>query len=288
MTPKEQNILDTLHLLVLLFRARKQQIPKLSEEEQHTLRVLKEHLAGANLTIPVFANTLELLDRKGYLMAVSIFGQKGHDDIAQILDDKKYAEALALIEDPDAEVFKPEGKQKIAELIASKLPVNYSIDTKALAEEKISIREILDDTRNVLKGHTPEEVSVVILMPFRSIERLLDKMQDGMKFDEIQDAGVWYDARRYQFHFGDEVVDTARGANPNIEHFILMELFTPPKPVVDYMNVPEFSKDTPAKRNKRCSDALRSFVKKHSRLSEIFKVHSDRLEIKKEYLEHTH
>jgi hypothetical protein len=67
MSPREENILKTLNILVLVLRAQKQMRPSLSEEQQHTLKITKEHIAAAGLTIPVFINTLLELNRKGYL-----------------------------------------------------------------------------------------------------------------------------------------------------------------------------------------------------------------------------
>ena len=76
MNPKEQNIINTLNLLVLLFRVRKQAIPKLTDEQQHTLKVTKEHLATAGIAIPVFINTLKTLDDKGYLRSIYKYGEQ--------------------------------------------------------------------------------------------------------------------------------------------------------------------------------------------------------------------
>ena len=44
----------------MLFRANKQKIPKLSDEETHTLTVTKEHLQNDKLPLSTFVNTLQI------------------------------------------------------------------------------------------------------------------------------------------------------------------------------------------------------------------------------------
>jgi len=287
--PKEQNIIDTLNLLLLLFRAKKQSFPQLTEEQQHTLKVTKEHLAIAEISIPVFINTLNTLSEKGYLFAVSIFEDKFHSEIQKVLSDKNYPEILKQLENLDMGVFDRELKQRIADTIEKIKPANLELDRKELMEdEHISFASLISDGVSVLAGHTSNEVAIVTLMPFRSIERLLEKMNAGMKFDEVQDAGIWYDPKNFLFHIDEDTVSTSYQHKPNKEHFALTALLGMiSESKIDYTDVPEFD-DANDNEMRSYRDALKRFVEKHPRLSEIFTVHSDHLEIHTEYLEQTH
>ena len=76
MSPRERSILETLHLLVLVFRAQKDLHPSWDELQKHTLQITTEHLELAKLSAPVFLNTLLELNKKGYLFAFSVFEKK--------------------------------------------------------------------------------------------------------------------------------------------------------------------------------------------------------------------
>lgn len=291
MNPKEQNIINTLNLLVLLFRVRKQAIPKLTDEQQHTLKVTKEHLLTAEISIPIFINTLKTLDEKGYLIAVSIFEEKFHSEVKKFFSEEKYQEILKQIETIDTESLSEKLKVGIVDALEKKAPANHELDRAGLMNEEITLKILLGDARSVLADHTSEDISLIILMPFRSIERLLEKMNDGIKFDEIQDAGIWYDPTKYLFHIGDAPpISTIYNGKPNKEHFALSALmYEAEETRIDYIDIPEFD-DTNTKETEKKSyrDALNRFIQKHPKLTEIFTVHSDHLEVHEEYLEHTH
>ncbi len=276
---------------MLLFRVRKQIIPKLTDEQQHTLKVTKEHLSTAGISIPVFINTLRTLDEKGYLVAVSIFEEKFHSEVQKFFSEEKYPEILKQIETVDTKELSEKLKVGIVEALEKKTPANHELDRVGLMNEEITLTSLLNDAHAVLADHTPEDISTIILMPFRSIERLLEKMNNGMKFDEIQDAGIWYDPAKYLFYISDEKpISTFYNEKPNKEHFTLTALMCGAEENrIDYIDIPEFD-DTKTKETEKKSyrDALNRFIRKHPKLSEIFTVHSDHLEIHKEFLEHTH
>ena len=153
----------------------------------------------------------------------------------------------------------------------------------------MSLISLLELVREAYKGYTPDVVATLILSPFRSIERLLEKMNDGVPFDEVKDAGVWYDPVVYELHFDDTTVSASYQGKPNKEHFALRALFTQfDEPRIDYADIPEFDQDNKETEKRSYRDALNRFIKKHPRLAEIFAVQTDHLAIKQEYLEHPH
>ena len=287
-TPKEQNILATLNLLVLLLRARKQTIPPLTEEQKHTLKVTKEHLTTAGISIPVFANTLQILAEKGYLLGVTIFEDKFHSEIQKALSDENLQQKIAGLGKIDTSEFMRQFKEHFADSLEKIIPANMVLDRDALMEDKdITLPSIIGDALGALAGHTSDDVAIVPLMPFRSIERVLEKMNDGVKFDEVQDVGIWYDSKNYVFHIDEDTVSTAYQHKPNKEHYVLSVLFGKGgESIIDYTDVPEFDNSHDGEM-RSYRDALDRFIRKHPELPKIFIVHADHLEILPEYLKQT-
>ena len=272
MTPNQKNILDTLNLLALLFRANKQKMPKFSEEERHTLTVTEEHLSKADITIPVFLNTLTSLGDKGYLIAVGIHENEYHDKIREAFSDNVYEQVLKETSEGGLEKLSDEQKLEIATAFKKMAPKNVDIDVNYFVEEEITIKDILDDTRNAFKDHKNGVVAKVLLMPFRDINRLLKHMNEGKTFEEVLDSDIWYDDKNYLFFMGKKSISTAYNSKPNIEHSVLSLIQDSLEDgVVWYDDIND--------RNPRSlKDALLKFVEKDERLKQIFKVHSDRLE----------
>lgn len=151
--------------------------------------------------------------------------------------------------------------------------------------EKVTIKDLFETTREVLKNHTNKDVSTVILMPFRNIERLLEKMNEGTTFDEVKDAGVWYENDEGLLHFDEQSVST-KHTRKRYVHFAFQALFNQfESNQLDFVEIPEFD-DAKGKEKEMKSfrDALSSFIKKRPRLADIFTVHSTYLEINEEYL----
>jgi len=284
-TPKEQNILNALNLLVLLYCAKKQQFPKLSEEQQHTLMITKEHLIKANLTLPVFANTLKIIDEKGYLYGVTIIEDKYHSEIQKFLDDDHYKKIIDEVDKVDLSEPMEKFKMQIGDYFEKKLPANYFFEKEKLKEEKLTFKDLLNNAKETLSGYNEQVISIIILMPFRDVERLLEKMNEGVNFDDIKDVGIWYDPKNYLFHFDEESVSTSYNNKPNKEHFALQALFSQFKDAcIDFVEIPEFDDSKGQKIEIKSNyDALIRFVSKHSRLKQIFTVHKDRLEIHEDY-----
>lgn len=290
MTPRDQNLLSALNILVLVFRAQKNKVPKLDLEQQHTFQITKEHIAQAGLTIPVFINTLQDLAKKGYLIdATSVFEEKYHPKLQEALSDEKYDEIQEAFRKLDIPEFQEKLKTVAADLIEKTAPAYIPVDRAEIMKEDITIPALFDKFRDVYKDHSPEMVSMIMLSPFRSIERLLEKLNAGIAFDDVKDEGIWYDPIAYEFHFDDKCVSTAYQGKPTLAHFALATLFAQfEESRIDYADIPGFDIDNKTKEKKRYFDALKGFIEKHSRLPEIFSVHTDHLEIHESYLEHPH
>lgn len=277
--------MDTLNLLELLLRARIQNNPGLTDEQQHTLTITKEHLVKTQISIPVFLNTLQMLNDKGYLIAVSTFEDDFRKQIGEALTKENFEKLLVDVGRADTGVV-VQKIQEVARAYIDKIaPQNFTPDWSAEPLEEMTLASILNDGREVIVNSSPDTVSTVIILPFRSIERLLEKINSGMSFNEVQDAGIWYDAFKYEFHFHEQVLSTANRGTATIVHFVLDALFSGTGgSVVDYSYVAEFNEQRGfAKENKRHADAMRHFVSKHSVVSDVFKIYSDRIEIAEPY-----
>ncbi len=288
MTPREQNILAVLNVLRLLFHARKQ-VPHLKDEEQHTLRITYEHINLSALTVPVFLNTLTQLDSKGYLVGFYVFEQKAHPEIQKFLADENYEKVLNELANLDTTDFVEALNLAGTDMIEKTIPANIFIPKEVFLENDMNIKDVLDAARDAIKGNPPEVVATIVLSPFRSIERLLEKMNNGISFEDVKDAGIWYDPERYEFHFDDQTVSVGYQNKPNKEHFALKALFNQfSENRIDYTDIPEFEQNKMKAEKISYKDALNRFVKKHPRLSQIFSVHADHLAVHERYLEHPH
>jgi hypothetical protein len=290
MTPRDQNILNTLNLLVLVFRAQKQTYPALDEEQQHTLKITYEHIKIAGLTVPVFLNTLTELNAKGYLFALSVFEEKFQPEIQKFLDDETYSKILDEVAKHDTSELVEKFKVAGVAILQENLPANISIPPEEFLNEELDMKMILDSAREVMKGYTPDVLATVILSPFRGVERLLEKMNTGMSFENVKDAGVWYDSVAYELHFDESTISTAYQGKPSKAHFALQALFGEfGNTTIYYDDIPESEWQKGAgTENKAYRDALNRLLKKHPRLTDLFTVHADHLAIHETYLEHPH
>ncbi len=291
MTPKDKNILDILNLLVLLHRSKKQMLPKQPEEELDMLLVTEEHLQMSGLTMPVFLNALDLLGSKGYALYMSPFAKQAREEIARYQKSDDFSKAMAILAKQDSKEMNLKLREAIATDLPKIAPKDMTLDMKALMnDDQITIENLLREANAHVLTYTPDTIATVMLLPFRRIERLLEKMNSGMKFDEVQDAGIWYDSIKFEFRFGEKIVSTAYNNTPMLVHFILDTLFNELQDLsMDYSECSEFSRqNNKAKEKKKFSDAMRGFVSKNPELSKIFRFHSNGIEIQKEYRESAH
>jgi hypothetical protein len=262
-------------------RSVKHKLPKTSEIEKHTLTVTTENIETTKLSIPVFINSLQPLHDKGYLIAVSIYEKEYHEKIREYATDVKEEEVLKLLKEKGLTEFPLEAKKVFADIVEKMIPTNANVDfdRQSILNEKLTFEEYLNDTRQLRANHKDTDVSIVLLSPFRDINKLLEKMNSGKTFDEIQDSSIWYDSKKYQFHIGKEVVATSYQGKANVEHYILELLPENLKDgVIGFDQVDEY-KSVPLRNN------LNKFVKKNERLPQIFKVYKDRLEFDKKAFE---
>lgn len=291
MSPKNQNVYRTLNLLVLLFRAKNQNNPKLSLEEKHTIKVTAEHLDKENLTPAIFHNTLTLLDKKGYLLGVTIIEDRAYAEFDKFFDDKTYNEALKEIRKIDTPELMAKFKDSVATYYENRVPANFHFDREGLESDDFSLEQFITETREEMKkpslfGSEEKPVAIVLLMPFRSIERLLDEMDNGKNFDEVKDSGIWYEKTEQVFHYDEKTLSTKHNRKQYV-HYAFKALFSQfESNVIYYAELEEFDhlRDR-EKELKSYRDALNTFLKKDKRLHEIFSIHNNYLEIHEDYLD---
>jgi len=273
MNPRNENLLKTLNLLTLLFNV-KSENSTLAEEEQHTLHITKEHVVDTNLTIHTFINTLKLLSDKGYLRQLSIFEDKYRGDINNFYSDETNNDLIKQLS------VNPEISNKLKESLIDDLKkAGIKVDIEEMKDQDISIEDLINDVKPHFQTLTDKNnVSLILLMPFRNINHLLKRMNDGKDFDDIQDSEFYYNSDKYEFHAGDDVISVSYQSKPNIEHDVLIRLRD------EQSNGMIWYDDVDSYKPRALKDALIKFVNKNKKLSEIFTVHSDRLEINKDYL----
>jgi hypothetical protein len=275
MTPESNNVYQTVSLLVTLFKKRCQHIPTLTVEKQHTLIVSRAHLADSALTVPVFLNTLDKLDQIGYLVAASLTEKREYQALAEVLNDEGYQTTLEQFKSSEFDSLTIPQKQSVIRALKKITPANYTIDERVWLADDIRYSTLLEMARPALANYTEDDIALVVLLPFRSIERLLEKLDTGMDFDQIKDVGTWYDPINYEFHIDGRAVPTSYQGKPNVEHSILERVHENLNDgVVWYDDISEHSA-------RALKDALTRFVAKHDRLKNIFSVHHDRLEFDK-------
>jgi hypothetical protein len=282
MTPRDKNIYSTVNVLCMLFDARKI-VPNLSDEQSHTLTVSKEHLTDADISVPVFVNTLKVLDEKGYLFGVSTFGQEARDELKKLQSNPEYEKILSELDKIDLSGFESEAKNMMSQVISKRMPPGCEFDHDEFMKESGDFKEWLTNAKEALREMNDETISTVVLMPFRSIERLLEKMNSGIKFDDIKDPGIWYENDNGAFHFDEQTVSTQHNRKRYV-HYALQALFNQfENNEIDYVDIPEFDDSKGMEKEmKSFRDALSGFIKKEDRLKEIFTVHSTHLEIHEE------
>ncbi len=274
MTQNDKNILDALNLLSLLFRANKQKFPKLTDEEQYTLTVTKEHLENDSISVSVFINTLHVLAEHGYLIAVSIFESEYHEKIRDAFSDEVFTSAVQKLSEDSRNSLTEEQKLVFANALQELLPHNLrsEFDIEGFTQEEITLTDLLSDTRKVFNNHKDGTVAKIILLPFRDIDKVRKQMNAGKTFDEILDAEVWYNDRKFEFYLKGLTIPASYQTKPNIEHYVL-------KLIPEHLHDGVIWYDEIEERTSRSiKDALLKFVAKNNKLQDIFTVHINRLE----------
>jgi hypothetical protein len=277
MTPADKIIYKTLSLLVMLSRSRKSTTPSLPDNERATLTISKQILFDAGLTVPEFANVLDKLNIKGYTCHTVIYDEYLRSQMNEVMENGQLKSALYEIEVLEKkEGFSDKFKTALKADLSKHLPLGEELDEEQIDTENISLNEVLSKGLSMIQNMRPDEISVVILLPFRDIEALHAKVGNGIKLDDIKDANLWYDPQKYEFHIDGDIVSTSYQYKSNIEHDVLFRMIN------DFDEGTIWYDDIENRSPRALKDALLKFIDKHNRLKEIFTVHQDRLEFSKE------
>lgn len=278
MTPETANIIEVLNLLTLLYRSQKELNPKQSLESANTLRVTRANIDhNTKLSVSAFINTLHTLNRKGYLFYFSFYEEAPLQQVREALNNDLLSTIL------NSEKWNPlvdKIKIGVADFFDKNKPAKYSFDKEGMLADTINPVEMLSEYKNTIDFFDGDTVVKVILMPFKDINRLLEKLNDGASFNSIKDSEYWYDNTSYIFYVGKDGISTFHNNKPNKEHFALQSLFSNPEASnIDYDDIPEFdrAKDQDVEK-KAFRDALNRFIDKHPELNKIFKIHKDYFE----------
>lgn len=278
---QEQDLKLTLNQMIVLHR--QQQVFKnvWTTEQLNTLQIKKEHVTDAGLTIPVFLNSLDEIANKGYISYTPIVDQNYRSQLA----DAKAGDYKAEIADTLLKVDTTEAQQKfkagIATIFKNTMPHDYEFDEAGFMASEISIEDMMTAGMQAITD-TTDLVAVVVLMPFRSIKRLLSQMNQGIFFNDVKDPGLWYDAESYTLNFNDTQYSTKYRNDPTKIHFVFESLFLAPSETLDYSDIPD------SEEPKQYYYSLLNFIKKHPELDPVFLITTSSIEIKPEYLNDVH
>jgi hypothetical protein len=273
MTPFDLGLNKTLHLLSMLWRVNKQQISKSSPEKLATLRISRQVLIDAGLTIPELSNYLNWLAERHYVNGVVVFD----DSYRRILKRYMSGEAGKEVNDALEKYDKGDGKGKADEMFSEhlkiQLPPDKELDEEALANESVSFSELSSSGFELIKNLRPNEIALVVLLPFRDIDRLLERIGDGENPKKIKDEGTWYDSKNCIFHIGQDTIPTIHQSKPNNEHYVLLHFENAKKTGKIWFD------EIDGFRRESLRRSMYRFIEKDTRLPGLFSVHSDRIEV---------
>ncbi len=281
MLSTDQNINLTLNLLIS--HHRQQQVFKnvWTPEQLHTLHITKEHVSDSGLTVPVFLNTLEEIAKKGYLNNTPILDQKHRTQLADVHAGGYNREIIDYLSKVDTPEVQQKLKAGIATIFKNTLPHDYEFDEEDFMASNITVEELMNEGLKTITD-TTNLVAVVLLMPFRSIERLLSQMNSGVAFNDVKDPGLWYNPESFTLHFNDKEYSTKYRNDPSKTHFVFQALFSAPSEMLDYTDIPDAEKPT------QYYYSLLHFIKKHPELEPVFTLTKGSIEIKPEYKNDVH
>lgn len=260
----------------MLSRSKQQFSSTQTKEEQASLNISKQLITDAGLTVPEFTNSLHSISNKGYLWHVVIFDDNVRSQMQDFIQGDQYDEVLRELQKHDTEETSNKLKQETLEQMKKMLPEGSEIDKEAMNKDFIKISEAFKEGIQGFKNMNPEEIAIIILMPFRDINKLLERMNSRESFEDIKDDGFWYDKDKFEFHIDSTVINTSYQNKPNLEHYILSEFYNASKTSsVDYEELSTFDV---AKGQEAYRDSMRRFVNKHPFLPKIFTVHKYKTE----------
>jgi len=273
MKPFASGLYKTLHLLVMLHRANKQKVPSVSAEEAATIRISRQILTDAGLTVPELANYLRWLADKGYLLHIVVFDNHVRKQIDETMSGKNGAKINKALQEKEEANESKEFDSAVIEFIKPKLPPGKELDENMVYEEKFKPSELSKDGYSMFKKLRPDEIALVVILPFREIERLHERIGDGEEPKDIKDEGTWYDADEHIFHLGEETIATSYNGKKNTEHYVLVKFEEGRKTgKIHFDEIDGFRPET-------LRQAMYRFVEKNDRLNNIFKVRTNRVEV---------
>ena len=289
MHQRDTTIHQVATLLQLVQSSRIQTNPELSEEQHGILIVTKEHISLSQLSIPVFIKTIDQLAAAGYLQALSIFEDKWHQQLVDLQRPDTFADVLSQLESSDQDTWTATQKTKsINPLMQQLVPQKYHAEFQEyIATEDIAYSTLLQSFQDEVGDHQPDDTCIIVLSPFRQLARLIKKLEDEVRFEDIKDPDIWYDSLSHTLHYFNDSLPLGKATRA---HEALRALFATNTPDTLYFSdIPESSQDPKHKRELRAYyDSLYGALGKDPRLKDIFSLHSDRIEIKSEYQAQTH
>lgn len=289
MNQGDEIIFKTLHLLLMLYHSKQQFSIGLPEDQKATLEISRQIILDAGLTIPQFCNALQKLSTKSYTWHFIVYDEDKRKKLDNFLASDKRKKFIEKLREKDTKEISDKLKSAVKADINAQLRHGQKITDEEIEMDEIKLSDEYENSFKIFEKLEPHEIGIVVVMPFRSIERLLKKIEDGATFDQVQDADIWYDSKKYQLHVGKAVFITANRGAPIKAHFALETLFNQSgHSVIDYSDIDSFDSENRTKSSKSFADSLRNFIKPNGKLKDIFSVYSDRLEINTKYQNDIH
>ncbi|MCA9357516.1 hypothetical protein H6784_05760 [Candidatus Nomurabacteria bacterium] len=285
MSLQDQKIAKTLELLVMLSRSKQQFSHGQSDEEKATLRISRQLITDSQLSVPEFTNALHAIAEKGYLWHVVIFDENLRSQMNEFINSPQYSEVVDRLKELDTKDTSDKLKQSAVTDLKKIIPHGTQVNQELVDQDFIKISEAFSVGIGSFKQMRPDEIGLVILMPFRDISVLLDKINNDEKFDEIRNDGFWYDQQNFIFYIDESPIPTSYRGNPNLEHYIIASFYNNPKlKSIDYEEMVGFD---PSKTNESYQHAMRRFIEKHPSLERIFTPHKYSTEFHSDRYNHT-
>jgi hypothetical protein len=280
-----QTIHKTLNLLVMLSRSRQQFSHGQSDEEKATLRISRQLIIDSQLSVPEFTNALHAIAEKGYLWHVVIFDENLRSQMNEFINSPQYSEVIDKLKELDTKDTSDKLKESAVTDLKKIIPHGTQVNQELVDQDFVKMSEAFTAGIEWLKQMRPDEIGLIILMPFRDISVLLSKMNNDEKFDEIKDDGFWYDHQNFIFYIDETPIPTSYQGKPNLEHFVIASFYNKPNlKNIDYEEMVGFD---PSKTNEAYQHAMRRFIEKHPSLERIFTPHKYNTEFHPDRYNHT-
>lgn len=288
MSPSDQSMLKTLDLLVTISHSRAKFPPGLSDEEKDTIIINRQLISDTGLTIFQFISAIRKLGNRGYTSHQIFYDERLRTQLDEELKKLELESELKKLEVLDTEENSEKMKSATVKGLNRVAPPGKKLDPEELKDEFIKISDLSRKGIEAYKKLKPEELGYVWLMPFRSLERLHNKMNGGMSFEHVQDTDIWYDHDKKILYVGSTKFLTNYRGTTSRTHFILSSLFKNLDKglTIGYDEVEEFEETTNG--NKKHYDSMRHFVKDNGKLKDIFQIFTDRVGINPKYKNDVH